>query len=437
MTDLARLLPPSIAGDGKFAALAAAAGLEEEKVRGLIDNVLLFSRIDQLSESLLDHLGWAFHLDGWEFADSKEKKAWLVKNFYNWHRYKGTEHGLEMFLRVLLGRRLLAVSPPHKFYWGKSRTAEEQAAFEAPHPEIRAYPFRAKGSKQSFFWGASCLDAGEHFAATDAMHRAGTKVELHDPASGQVTDLRPMLYQSDMVEKIAQQVVEIRLPGQAAGLFWGRGHWGAAHLVEHGAGQRLYTVRLDRPYQTLVERRAALSIKPGLEPITAYYREVKAPGQAAGTFFANRYPDQFPDRGGRCFWRGFWVDHRANERVYKSIRLFDPARFKAAQRKANFFWGAFRYPGIPAHTAEVAVDLAGASPRRALYFGPGRFWGSSHFAVSDCAARVAQVREVVKLCRRRSGKVELAITNRRAVAASAGILAGTVTAGEYRLEVIR
>ena len=169
---------------------------------------------------------------------ARQKKAWLVKNFYNWHRYKGTEYGLECSCGCSWDARLLAVSPPHKFYWGKSRTAEEQAAFEAPHPEIRAYPFRTKGTKQSFFWGASCLDAGEHYATTDAMYRAGTKVELHDPATGQVTDLQPMLYQSGTLKRWPNRWWISACRARRPACSGARGIGGAAHLVDHSAGQR-------------------------------------------------------------------------------------------------------------------------------------------------------------------------------------------------------
>jgi P2-related tail formation protein len=48
-------------------------------------------------------LGWGLHIDGWEYADSIEKKRWLIKNFYDWHRLKGTEAGLEMFLAGAAG----------------------------------------------------------------------------------------------------------------------------------------------------------------------------------------------------------------------------------------------------------------------------------------------------------------------------------------------
>ena len=143
MSDLIRLIPPSIGHDTAMQAAADAAGAQQDKVRNLVSQILLWSRVDELSEAVLDHLAWALHIDGWEYAGTLEKKRWLVKHFHDWHRYKGTEYGLALYWRVLLGRELYKATPPHTAYCGSSLTAAERAAFEAPHPELRIYPVPA------------------------------------------------------------------------------------------------------------------------------------------------------------------------------------------------------------------------------------------------------------------------------------------------------
>lgn len=436
-TDLLKLLPSSISQDVAMVSAGQAAGDQEEAVRALIPNIHIWSRIEELPEPILDHLGWALHIDGWEYATTIELKRWLVKNFHDWHRFKGTAYGLELYWRVLLGRKLLKAEPPGKSFLGASLTEAERQAFEAPHPEIRIYPFATAGQKHSLFVG-DCLGdpaAGKAvFAArTDAMERCGSRVELYDPQLDESTLLHDLLYERETAERLAQDVVEIRKPGKAVGLFAGRPLRGA--VVDHGAKERLFTLKLERPYQEEIERRIPLSIQPGLEPMSAYYRTVAQPGQARGMFAANRWPDQYPDTGGKAFaGSAFPGKSDAAQRIYKCFKLFDPDRVVHRPRKASLFAGAFRIGPLPPHTAEVAVDMAGQRPPKGLHL-PG-FVGRAVPYVSDAAARIARMRHVGNMARRLSDKVLVSITNRKPVRASAGIKAGDVRAGEYRLEVI-
>lgn len=436
MTELYDLLPPSISGDEAMAAAAEAAGSEDERIAGLIDNVLLWARLDAQPEEILDHIGWGLHIDGWEYATTRELKIWLIRNFYDWHAYKGTVYGLAMYWRVLLGRELLAASPPHKFFWGVSITDEQRAAFQAPHPEIRVYPFKHGGTRAGWIWGQSFMGA-DHWLQTDAILRIGAAVEQYDPLTGQSMPLHSLQYDTTHAEKLARAETEVRLPGRAAGIFPGASTF-AGFWVDHGAAARLYTLDLAQPYTDQTTLRRPMVTTPGLGPLTIKYTPGAVPGRAVGTFPANRWPDEFQDVGGKCFWGAgqFWVDHEAGDRIYKSVKLFDPARVSFAEKEAAFFWGACRFGGIPAHTAEVAVDMAGRAPKRAAYWGPSMFWGTSALATSDAALRIAQVRGVGKMAKRLSDKIELSITNRKQVRASSGVLAGTVKAGEYRLEVL-
>jgi hypothetical protein len=438
MTDLQRLLPPSISEDPSMQAAAQAAGDQEAIVRALIQNAYIWSRLDDQPEPILDHLGWSLHIDGWEYAVTRELKLWLVRNFYEWHIYKGTEYGLALYWSTLLNRDLLKAEPAHKSYLGSSLTAAERAAFEAPHPEIRAYPFRSYGQKQSLFLGDCLGDPAEDYAVfpamTDALLRCGERLELYDPELGEATPLHDLLYEREQVEKLAAEVIEVRKPGQAMGQFAGAPL--AKPLVDHGAQARLFTLKMERAYSDEIERRIPLSIQPSLEPMSVYYSWTQDDGQAGrGTFLANRWPDQYPDTGG-CAYLGasYPYPSDANMRLYKRFKLFDPDRVKLIRRDPSTFLGGFRLGPLPPHTAEVAVDMAGKLPFGAASL-PG-YANAGHFTKSDAATRIAQVRQVGKLAARRSDKILLSITNRRQIRASASVLAGSAVAGDYRLEVI-
>jgi hypothetical protein len=438
-TDLQRLLPPSISEDAGMQAAAQAAGDQEAIVRALINNVYIWPRLDELPEPVLDHLGWGLHIDGWEYADTLQKKRWLIRNFYPWHIYKGTEYGLSLYWSTLLDRQLLKAEPAHKSYLGNSLTPAEREAFEAPHPEIRAYPFRSYGQKQSLFTGDCLGDPAENFAVhparTDALLRCGQRLELVDPVLGTATPLHDLLYERDQVEKLAADIIEVCKPGRAVGQFAGAPL--AKPLVDHKAKDRLFTLKMQRAYGDEIERRIPLSIQPSLQPMSVYYSWERENGQAGnGIFLANRWPDQYPETGGHAFPGVSFYPHAsdANLRLYKRFKLFDPDRVVFNRRQITNFLGAFRLGPLPPHTAEVAVDMAGKLPPLA-FCTPGHA-GKRHFVISDCATRIAQARHVGKMAVRLSDQILLSITNRRVIRASTSILAGTAVAGEYRLEVI-
>ena len=440
MTDLQRLLPPSISQDAGIQAAARAAGAQESLVRGLIPRAYIWSRLEELPDEVLEHLGWGLHIDGWEYAITRQSRLWLIRHFYEWHVHKGTEHGLALYWRTLLGRRLLKADPPGKSYLGGSLSDEERRVFEAAHPEIRAYPFRTRAAGPGLVMGDCLGDPARDWPATpvhsDALLRCGQRLELVDPDTGSAAPLGPMLYQRGQAERLARGVVEVRLPGRGApGQFLGRPL--ARPLVDHGAAGRLFTLRLERAHASEVERRISLAARPGLRPMSVYYSWVQEPTTApGGVFLAGRWPDRYPDTGGRAFLGAAWpAPTDAGMRLYKRFRLFDPQRVHLAARESSLFLGAFRLGPLPPHTAEVALDMIEPRLPGALYC-RGYLGTGHHFVVSDAEARVAQACQVGRLAARRSDKILLSITNRRPVRASAGVLAGAVTAGDYRLEVI-
>ncbi len=438
MTDLQRLLPPSISPDAGIQAAARAAGQQEAAVRGLIPRVYLWSRLEELPPEVLEHLGWALHLDGWEYAATRRAKLWLIRHQYLWHAHKGTAYGLALYWRVLLGRRLLKAAPPGKSYLGSSLTPQERAAFEAPHPELRLYPFRHQGSKQSLFLGDTLGDPEQGWAVfparTDALLRIGTRVELYDPLLEAGRPLHELLYRREQARRLARGEVEVRKPGRAAGQFLARPL--AWPTVDHGAAARLFRLQMVRPWRDELERRIPLAVQPSLRPVRVYYRVVARPGRAGRlTFLANRWPEPWPERGGRAWLGAAWpAAGDAGLRLYRCFKLYDPQRVSPSPRRASLFLGAFRLGSLPPHTAEVALDLAGRRPPRGLHL-PGHAGGGCLY-VSAAAARVAQARQVGRLAARVSDRILLSIHNRRPVRASAGLKVGRVVAGEYRLEVI-
>jgi len=95
------LLPPSLAGDEKIRALIESAEPLFEKALENTIYTLIYSRIAELPEEVLDLLAWQFHVEGWELASSIEEKRNLIKKAIELHSYKGTKWAILQVLKAL------------------------------------------------------------------------------------------------------------------------------------------------------------------------------------------------------------------------------------------------------------------------------------------------------------------------------------------------
>lgn len=96
--DLAKYLPQSLTHDPKMVALAKAVETELLKVSGLTDSVLIYSRIEKLSEDLLDLLAYDLHCDWYDYRYPVEVKRNILKNNIKIHRKLGTKYAVEKAL---------------------------------------------------------------------------------------------------------------------------------------------------------------------------------------------------------------------------------------------------------------------------------------------------------------------------------------------------
>ena len=100
-TDFSKFLPEALQHDPKMVALAKAATEEALKVSGGIDNVLIYSRIDELPEALVDILAYDLHVDWYDYSYPLEAKRDIVKNSVKVHKKMGTKYAIEKALGAL------------------------------------------------------------------------------------------------------------------------------------------------------------------------------------------------------------------------------------------------------------------------------------------------------------------------------------------------
>ena len=98
---LADIIPSSIADDSNVQAIARAVDPELRSVSHDIRETLILSRLDELSEPVVDLLAWQFHVDLYEPTLSIDTKRTLVRDSIPWHRKKGTRWAVRRALENL------------------------------------------------------------------------------------------------------------------------------------------------------------------------------------------------------------------------------------------------------------------------------------------------------------------------------------------------
>lgn len=101
--DFTKYLPEALKKDPKMVALAKTAAIGLLEASGLIRNVLIYSRFDELPEELLDILAYDMHCDWYDCAYPVETKRKILKNNVKIHKKLGTKYAVERALKDVYG----------------------------------------------------------------------------------------------------------------------------------------------------------------------------------------------------------------------------------------------------------------------------------------------------------------------------------------------
>ena len=100
-SDFVKYLPQPLTHDPKMIALAKAAAKELLEVSGAVEDVLIYSRIDELPEELIDILAYDMHVDWYDFSYPLAAKRDLLKSSVRVHKKMGTKYAVEKALSAL------------------------------------------------------------------------------------------------------------------------------------------------------------------------------------------------------------------------------------------------------------------------------------------------------------------------------------------------
>lgn len=97
--DFTDYLPGALRHDPKMKALAAAMSEQMLGVGKGIRNVLIYHRIGELPEELVDILAYDFHIDWYDYSYPLNVKRDILKNGMRVHKKMGTKYAVETALR--------------------------------------------------------------------------------------------------------------------------------------------------------------------------------------------------------------------------------------------------------------------------------------------------------------------------------------------------
>jgi len=98
--NFADYLPETLKRDPKMKALAAAVTEQMLGVSAEINNVLIYSRIDELPEELIDILAFDMHVDWYDYSYPLEIKRNILKSSVKVHKRMGTKYAVENALKA-------------------------------------------------------------------------------------------------------------------------------------------------------------------------------------------------------------------------------------------------------------------------------------------------------------------------------------------------
>lgn len=96
--DFTQIFPTALQHDPKMLALAQGFAAEALEVSGHLNDVLIYSRFDELPEALVDILAYDMHVDWYDYDMPLKVKREVVKNSVRVHKRMGTKYAVETAL---------------------------------------------------------------------------------------------------------------------------------------------------------------------------------------------------------------------------------------------------------------------------------------------------------------------------------------------------
>lgn len=334
-------------------------------------------RPEEIREDLLPWLAWALSIDMWDDAWPVEKKREVVAEWYDLHRYKGTEYGIRRHIEITGAKLLRAITPPQAMFGPVDLTEEERRRFLSRFRQIRIYPWYKKTRPDAGSYAGGYtpgLSVPMTFAnggpddenLTPLMFAVNSQniydgyrrvAKLYEPRDGTETDLTHYSVKTTTFEGRTVEREQVVLPAKIGAMFFceatPKAHYYASGL---SVDSRLITLDVDRAYQFDIGQPQYHSILPRFDPIYVRPERIAVP-----------YPKPFGFVTAGLRRQQFAVNMYAPESVawqhtYDVLWIHDRDRLPE-QRRGTIYGDVGQRMGCPPYHAELQIKAVQKKPR--------------------------------------------------------------------------
>ena len=370
----------------------------------------------------LPWVAWGLSVDFWEKDWPEDKHRLMLARSLHMHARKGTATAIAEAVRIMGGDLRRFIVPPAKTHLSPAFTPTEREAYLALFPQLRVYPFVARGRTGPFgcflsvkrMLGETLLGPirpistnASRYTRTATLWDRGeeTTLTVREVKLETVGLVAAKQFDEVILGPKATRAIHLDAPPHARGFL----------VDDQAVAQRMIRIPRDAGYQFRLGRETYTTVWPQAQLIDVrpqFIAEVHA-GQK-GAVHAG---------GGSRIAGGFLPPTVAWRHLFERWHIHDPDRIPI-ERRRSMHLGNTRL-GMPAYHAEASIRLPGRRPWRVA----GRF--VQGFVISTTKQPIADARHAVRITKSLRDKVLLNTRTHRAIRAGDRPKIGQAAVGGY------
>ena len=410
------LLPPN------HTAFEEAVDLTGARIDELAVDMPKLVRPWEIPAAHLPWLAWGLSVDLWEPEWSEEKHRTLAARALPMHARKGTQASIAEHIRIMGAEPRRFIVPPAKTFMMEGFTEEERQAFLARFPQLRIYPFVARGTyrfahftrrpsagRRRFWTPAASRTSGawSRYIRTARLWDRGeeTTLTIRAVTPEGVGRFHAAAFDEVVLGAKPTRALHLDAPPKAR-----------AFLVDDfGVAQRMIRIPRDASYGFRLGRETYTTAWPNADLVDVRPQSVAERHQGQPTaLYATR----------RQFIAGKHLPPTIAWRyIYERWHIHDPDRVPDVRIRSTHL--GFTRLGMPPYHAEVRTRITGTqAPRTAGLFVTGHLMTGNRKPISA-------VREAVRVSKSLRDRILLDTKTWRFPRAGDRLKVGTVTLGRF------
>ena len=375
-----------------------------------------------ISSSHLPWLAWGLSVDLWEPDWSEAKHRALTARALSMHARKGTQASIAEHIRIMGPDPRRFIVPPAKTFLMETLTGEEREDFLARFPQLRIYPFVARGTHRFAHFTSSAFGRAKAFLDACCVKDVGAwsrfirTARLWDRGAETTLTIRAVS-QEGLGQYHAAAFDEVVLGAKPTrALHLDAPPRAKAFLVDDfGVAQRLIRIPREASYEYRLGRETYTTSYPNADLVDVRPQSVAElhEGQRNALYATQRQFIAGKHLPPSIAWR----------HIYERWHIHDPDRVPDVRLRSTHI--GFTRLGMPPYHAEIRTRIAGAqAPRTAGLFVNGYLMRGNRRPISA-------IREAVRVSKSLRDRILLDTRTYRLPRAGDRLKAGTVTLGRF------